>query len=283
MPDISDTITQAPKSVYKNAWGAKLTANFGYAQGNVNTLTSDGKLLLYTRIGKRVAGYVEGGLTIKSKDDTIYQEQERGAFRFDVGIVGFARRWCLSATGMATVVRDTQRKIDIRATGGGGPWLDYNFKEKFMNGLSVFILGEGTQLQDERIKGLARLSIRNLMTFNISNTVTGTIDALYAPNVQDFADFRIWLSASIAVKLVKRGILQGLSLTCGVNFTHESRTAPEVKKDDVALTCGLSVELGPKKKPKKESKKKSKPAQPRKSPPPTKEPPATPPRKKQLI
>jgi hypothetical protein len=67
MPDISDTITQAPKSVYKNAWGAKLTANLGFAQGNVNTLTTDGQLLLYTRIGKRVAGYVDGGLTIKSK------------------------------------------------------------------------------------------------------------------------------------------------------------------------------------------------------------------------
>lgn len=238
MERLGDTRTIAPTLMYKNAWGLDLNLNLGLDAGNFNQLTIGGRGTFYRNL-EDLAYYVQAEYSYRNVNWSTLQHRAGGTFRADFNIHEFSDQLKLSMGLISTALYDDLMLINLRATAGAGPWLNFE-SDNFINGFSVFLIGEHEDFEGFPDETAMRLSFRNISIIPVNDSSRFIVDTFYVPNLEDMEDVRFSLLASFNFAISKM-----FSLSLSAVYEYDSRPKPGIENYDFKALAGIGLTLGP--------------------------------------
>lgn len=242
MERAGDTRTAAP-CIYKDSpWALDFSGQFGLDAGNFEQLQGGAGTIFQQNFGD-IAYYVQGEYLYLSRGWQTVRHRARGTARGDFHLADLSDGVKLSLPVIGTAAYDNLLKLEPRVTFGGGLWVDFQDKaRRISNGISLFATGEYERGGDLPETWTPRFSLRNYFKVKFQERSHFILDAYYAPAMGDFADYRASVAPGLSFALTD---LLSLTWTTGAEYTSRPRD-PSVKKYDVNMMIGLTVNLGPK-------------------------------------
>ena len=163
-----------------------------------------------------------------------FMNKAQGTFRIDYGIYGNLRIF-----GFSTHAYNEFLKLDYRTANGFGPWWDLQ-RSSWSNGLSIAITWENEKWVTFANERATRLSIRNMLSVEISKTAKVGFDAFYIPNFAEWADFRLYIIPFIETTVWENK----LGLKYSVTLERDNRPKLGVVKNDIQMNAAFTLHLG---------------------------------------
>ncbi|RSK43553.1 DUF481 domain-containing protein [Hymenobacter perfusus] len=156
------------------------------------------------------------------------------------------REWLLNATpyywkghfrfyGIGGYERSNLRGIDNRYQVGAGPgWAFYQDSLGREVAVSNLLLREATYFQDGSSRTVARSSARLKVAYSYRVFTFNSI-TFYQPNLQDFSDYRVTHTSSLALRFTPR-----FAITSTYAYTFENRIPEGKPRDNTNVTIGVT-------------------------------------------